>query len=142
MNPLITLAEWSTRLTRGRISSRELTEIMLERAQRHFASGGHAFIELDEEGARAAEVLRGDDAWLMPTVSVSPPRLADILDEDAYHRTDARVLANPSVVNFIDGCALSIPLPKHPGIALGVCGLGGQDASILQLGASIQRCLG
>ncbi|BCG25127.1 amidase [Pseudomonas tohonis] len=111
----------------GRLSTRDYTELLLERAGLK---------------ARAAEVLRGADAWLMPTVSVSPPRLADILDEDAYHRINARVLANPSVVNFIDGCALSIPLPKHPGIALGVCGLGGQDAGILQLGAAMERCLG
>ncbi|UXY55684.1 amidase [Pseudomonas tohonis] len=116
------------RIERGsRQSACDYLELLLERA---------------EMKARATEVLLGADAWLMPTVSVTPPRLADITDEEAYHRINARVLANPSVINFLDGCALSIPLPRHPGIALGVCGLGGQDAGILQLGAAVERCLG
>lgn len=118
----------AVRIERGsRQSACDYLELLLERA---------------ELKARAAEVLLGADAWLMPTVSIAPPRLAEITDDDAFMRFNARVLANPAVINFLDGCALSIPLPERPGIALSLCGLGGQDANILQLGAAVERCLG
>ena len=118
----------AVRIERGsRQSACDYLELLLERA---------------ELKARAAEVLLGADAWLMPTVSIAPPRLAEITDDDAFQRINARVLANPAVINFLDGCALSIPLPERPGIALSLCGLGGQDANILQLGAAVERCLG
>src|SRR3984957_1040263 len=49
-------------------------------------------------------------ALLMPTVPVIPPRIADLQADDAYFKTNALVLRNSSVVNFLDGCAISIPM--------------------------------
>ena len=49
------------------------------------------------------------DALLMPTVPIAPPPLS-AFDADAdYKRLNAIILRNPSVVNFLDGCAISIP---------------------------------
>lgn len=60
--------------------------------------------------ARALARLQGFDAWLMPTVPVVAPRLAELeADEALYFSTNALVLRNPSIVNFMDGCALSLP---------------------------------
>ena len=50
------------------------------------------------------------DAFLMPTVPVVPPRLAELLADDAYVRINSLVLRNSTVVNFLDGCAISIPI--------------------------------
>ena len=50
------------------------------------------------------------DAVVSPTVPVLPPRVADLIhDDDAFGRTNALILRNPSVFNFLDACALSLP---------------------------------
>jgi aspartyl-tRNA(Asn)/glutamyl-tRNA(Gln) amidotransferase subunit A len=53
------------------------------------------------------------DAILCPTVPRVPPRIAELEhDDDAFGRTNMLFLRNPSVFNFLDACALS--LPCHP----------------------------
>ncbi|WP_420993894.1 amidase [Cupriavidus sp. 30B13] len=91
--------------------------------------------------ARAAGLLREADAWLMPTVAVRPPRLDALDSDEAFFATNGLVLRNPSVVNFLDGCAVSLPLPAAQGIGLGVCGLGGHDARVLQVAGAIEAAL-
>ncbi|MGI4857614.1 MAG: amidase family protein, partial [Janthinobacterium lividum] len=60
------------------------------------------------DAARAA--FAGFDAVLMPTVAVVPPRLASVEHDDAeFTRVNALVLRNPTLVNLLDGCALTIP---------------------------------
>jgi aspartyl-tRNA(Asn)/glutamyl-tRNA(Gln) amidotransferase subunit A len=85
---------------------------------------------------RAAFLLRDADAWLMPTVAVRPPRL-DALDREDFFAVNGLVLRNASVINFLDGCAAT--LPAGEGIGLGVCGLHGSDARVLQVAAAIER---
>jgi aspartyl-tRNA(Asn)/glutamyl-tRNA(Gln) amidotransferase subunit A len=50
------------------------------------------------------------DAFLMPTVPVIAPRLADLQSDERYLRMNALVLRNSTLVNFLDGCAISIPI--------------------------------
>lgn len=88
---------------------------------------------------RAAERLREADAWLMPTVAVRPPRLDALTRDEDFFATNGLVLRNPSVINFLDGCAASLPLGN--GIGLGVCGLHGQDARVLQVAGAIEGAL-
>jgi aspartyl-tRNA(Asn)/glutamyl-tRNA(Gln) amidotransferase subunit A len=91
--------------------------------------------------ALAQRRLRSFDAWLMPTVAVVAPLLSPLeKDDPAFFTTNARVLRNPSVINFLDGCALSVPCHRpgeYPG-GLSICGLSGQDAKILQIGRSVE----
>jgi aspartyl-tRNA(Asn)/glutamyl-tRNA(Gln) amidotransferase subunit A len=60
--------------------------------------------------ARVGQRLAEFDAFLMPTVPVIPPRLAQLAADDAYVRINNLVLRNSTVVNFLDGCAISIPI--------------------------------
>ena len=53
---------------------------------------------------------RGIDAFICPTVPIVAPPLQPLLDDDeAFFATNALLLRNPSVVNYLDGCALSLP---------------------------------
>ncbi|MFJ5380818.1 amidase [Cupriavidus sp. CER94] len=88
---------------------------------------------------RAAELLRDADAWLMPSVAVRPPRLDALQRDEDFFATNGLVLRNPSVINFLDGCAASLPIGE--GIGLGVCGLHGNDARVLQVAAAIEPIL-
>ncbi|MBN3003457.1 hypothetical protein JW897_06875 [Chromobacterium alkanivorans] len=87
----------------------------------------------------AAHRLSMADAWLMPTVPILPPTLAQLEDDDAYTRLNRLVQRNSAVVNLLDGCALSLPLTSQ--IGLSVCGLHGRDTHILKLAAGIEATL-
>ncbi|GAB7548201.1 amidase [Cupriavidus sp. 8B] len=92
--------------------------------------------------ARAADLLREADAWLMPTVAVRPPRLDALQSDEAFFATNGLVLRNPSVLNFLDGCAVSLPMPAaEQGIGLSVGGLNGRDARVLQVAGAIEAAL-
>ena len=91
--------------------------------------------------ASAKQRLRAFDAWLMPTVAIIAPLLAPLENSDnAFFATNGLVLRNASVINFLDGCALSIPcqVPGEAGVGLSVCGLAGDDAKILQIGRALE----
>lgn len=62
--------------------------------------------------ARTAEV----DALVMPTVAIVAPPLADFADDRDFARLNLRLLRNPSFVNFLDGCAVTLPIGE-PGAA-------------------------
>ncbi|PMS19121.1 amidase [Trinickia dabaoshanensis] len=50
------------------------------------------------------------DAIVAPTVPIVPPRVADCdADDTTYAGINALVLRNPSLVNMLDGCAVSLP---------------------------------
>ncbi|WP_114810179.1 amidase [Paraburkholderia kururiensis] len=60
--------------------------------------------------AAQATLWQRFDAVVAPTVPIAPPRVADLEhDDDAFGRTNALVLRNPSAFNFLDACALSLP---------------------------------
>ncbi len=60
--------------------------------------------------ARIARPLRGYDVMLSPTVPIVAPAMAPLIEDDnAFFATNAKLLRNPSVVNLLDGCALSLP---------------------------------
>lgn len=93
--------------------------------------------------AIAEQRLSSFDAWLMPTLPVVPPRLDDLKKDDGYFAINALVLRNPSVINFLDGCALSLPCPVGGALPIGlsICGLHGRDARILQIGRGVEAAL-
>jgi amidase/aspartyl-tRNA(Asn)/glutamyl-tRNA(Gln) amidotransferase subunit A len=64
--------------------------------------------------ARMEAALAGYDALVSPTVPVVAPRLAPLIESDAaFFATNALLLRNPSLVNLLDGCALSLPCHRH-----------------------------
>ncbi len=61
------------------------------------------------------------DALLSPTVPLVAPPLAPLLASDeTFFSTNARLLRNPSVVNFFDGCALSLPCQAAGALPVGL----------------------
>jgi aspartyl-tRNA(Asn)/glutamyl-tRNA(Gln) amidotransferase subunit A len=106
------------------------------------------YIELSQRRRRiiaeADRAFAAYDAILMPTVPCVAPRIADLEATDAeYFAANAMVLRNPSVINFLDGCALSVPCqaPGEAPVGLMVAGLAMRDQSILGIGAAIESVL-
>ena len=55
------------------------------------------------------------DLLALPTVPMVAPTIASLDDADTFHRTNLLMLRNPSVFNFYDLPAASLPLPRQPG---------------------------
>jgi len=109
------------------------------------ASDYLAFGDLRVEFIRQMEALAaGFDAILMPTVPCIAPTIAeaDASDED-YFRWNMRILRNNGLINFLDGCAASLPCHEPGGAPVGlmVCGVGGSDRHTLAVSAAIERAL-
>jgi len=80
-------------------------------------------------------IVRDYDAVAFPTVAITPPLLADLSSDDAYDRVNALALRNTGFINFLDGCAISIPMhdPGSPPTGLMLGAQTGNDESLLQL---------
>jgi aspartyl-tRNA(Asn)/glutamyl-tRNA(Gln) amidotransferase subunit A len=62
---------------------------------------------------RMQETLQRYDALLSPTLPlVAPPIAPLVASDEAFFATNGRLLRNPSVVNMLDGCALSLPCQR------------------------------
>ncbi|CAI1147533.1 MULTISPECIES: amidase [Serratia] len=93
---------------------------------------------------RVAAAVQGFDALLMPTAPLVAPTVAELeASEEAYFRCNALALRNPSIINFLDGCALSLPC-QRPGaapIGLMLAGLPMRDEALLGWALAVERCL-
>jgi len=87
--------------------------------------------------------LAGFDAFLMPTVPVIPPRIADLAADDIYAKINTLVLRNSTVVNFLDGCAISIPIhdPGQPPVGLTLAGRGDLDRQLFRCAAAAETVI-
>lgn len=108
---------------------------------------GWQYVDALERRARmsaaAAAALEGFDGWLMPTVPIVAPRIADLADDADYVSVNRLVLRNSSIVNFLDGCALSLPChrPGEPPVGLTIAGLGRSDARVLVVAELLESLL-
>ena len=88
-----------------------------------------------------ARGLDGFDAFICPTTPrIAPPLETLENDDDAYTRTNMLMLRNPTVVNTLDGCSISVPMHEQgePPTGLMVSRLAGDDAAILRIAAWIE----
>jgi aspartyl-tRNA(Asn)/glutamyl-tRNA(Gln) amidotransferase subunit A len=118
-----------TRILRGREqSAAEYLELQRQRAD---------FIE------RVSARMQPYDALCMPTTPVCAPRLSELVEDAAYARCNALALRNPAVVNFFDGCSISLPChePGTAPVGLMLAGLRGADHKLFALAAGIEAAL-
>jgi aspartyl-tRNA(Asn)/glutamyl-tRNA(Gln) amidotransferase subunit A len=93
---------------------------------------------------RTQRVTAQFDALLMPTVPIVAPAITPLVaDDDAYYRTNLLVLRNPSIANFLDRCALSLPCsqPGEPPVGLMLMGEHGADRRLLGIGLAVEQTL-
>jgi len=90
---------------------------------------------------RVAAVTAPFDALVMPTTAVTAPAIAALKDDDAYRRVNMLVLRNPSIANFLDGCAISLPCHRagEAPVGLMLFGAHGADRRLLAVAAAIEK---
>ena len=97
--------------------------------------------------ARLEAALGGYDAVLSPTVPIVAPAIASVApgpERDAeFMRVNALLLRNTSVVNMLDGCAISIPCQAPDELPVGLMLWHGalHDDTILNIAQQAQRLL-
>ncbi len=93
--------------------------------------------------ARAEARLAPYDALVMPTTANTPPRIADLADDKAFTVANLRSLRNCSLINVIDGCAISLPAHREGEVPVGVmlASSGGSDRRIFELAAAMEATI-
>ena len=90
--------------------------------------------------ARANARLALYDALVLPTTANTPPRIADLADDKAFTTANLRSLRNCSLINLIDGCAISLPAHREGEVPVGfmLAAPGGADRRIFELAAALE----
>jgi aspartyl-tRNA(Asn)/glutamyl-tRNA(Gln) amidotransferase subunit A len=93
--------------------------------------------------ARAAARVAPYDALIMPTTANTPPRIADLADDKAFTTANVRSLRNCTLINMIDGCAISLPSHREGDVPVGLmlASSGGADRRIFELAAGMEGAI-
>ena len=93
---------------------------------------------------RAVQALRPFDALICPTVPQTAPPLADLLNsDDAFFAANGRLLRNTFAINYLDGCAFSLPCQAAGSLPVGLmlAAPGGSDAQLAALARAAEQAL-
>lgn len=97
--------------------------------------------------AEIEQGLSAYDAVLSPTVPMVAPPIDEVAPgaarDEAFFRTNALLLRNTSVVNMLDGCALSLPCHENGELPVGLMLWHGalRDDTILNCALQVERLL-
>ena len=79
---------------------------------------------------------------LMPTVAITAPPIAAFERDEDYRRLNALLLRNTSIINFLDCCAITVPIQTAgPPVGLMIVGGHGADRHLLGAGRGIEAML-
>lgn len=83
------------------------------------------------------------DALALPTAPILPPPVAAIDSDEAFTRFNTLSLRNTSPFNFLDRCAISLPLnaPGEPPVGLMLAGETGGDARLFAVALGVEAAL-
>ena len=93
--------------------------------------------------ARAAARFAPYDALVMPTTANTPPKIADLADDKEFTVANLRSLRNCTLINMIDGCAISLPAHREGEVPVGLmlASSGGADRRIFELAAGMEAAI-
>ncbi len=93
--------------------------------------------------ARTEKRIAPYDALVLPTAAGTPPRIADLADDRAFATQNLRALRNCSLINMLDGCAISLPAHREGEVPVGLmlAAAGGSDRRIFDLAAGMENVI-
>lgn len=84
------------------------------------------------------------DIIAMPTVPIGAPAIAALeADNDLFVKTNLTLLRNPTLINMMDGCAISLPVQGQGEAPVGLmlAASGGRDAALLANARAVEAAL-
>jgi aspartyl-tRNA(Asn)/glutamyl-tRNA(Gln) amidotransferase subunit A len=93
--------------------------------------------------ARTEKRIAPYDALVLPTTANTPPRIADLADDKAFTKANLLSLRNCTLINMIDGCAISLPAHREGEVPVGLmlAAAGGSDRRIFELAAGMETAI-
>jgi aspartyl-tRNA(Asn)/glutamyl-tRNA(Gln) amidotransferase subunit A len=94
--------------------------------------------------ASFATLAQGFDALVLPAVMNVPPPIAELDGEKDYLRLNAMALRNTAVGNFLNSCAISLPMHRRGAAPTGFMLMApwGQDRALFAAAATAEGVLG
>jgi aspartyl-tRNA(Asn)/glutamyl-tRNA(Gln) amidotransferase subunit A len=104
---------------------------------------------IDLLGARKSLIARTEqriapyDALVLPTTANTPPRISDMKDDHAFTKANLLALRNCTLINMIDGCAISLPAHREGEVPVGLmlAAAAGSDRRIFELAAGMEHVI-
>ncbi|SDP16572.1 amidase [Afipia sp. GAS231] len=104
---------------------------------------------IDILNARRSFIARTDkriapyDALVLPTTANTPPKIADLADDKVFTVQNLRALRNCTLINVLDGCAISLPANRDGEVPVGLmlAAAGGSDRRIFELAAGMENII-
>ncbi|HEY2137466.1 MAG TPA: amidase [Xanthobacteraceae bacterium] len=128
-----------------KVKGQDYDPFVLARIERGKEQDAADYIELqwvrEEMIRRLNDITAPYDALLMPTVPIIAPTLRELATADAARTANAMLLRNPSIANFFDRCAISIPCHKAGEAPVGLMLIGetGADRKLLAIAAAVEK---
>jgi aspartyl-tRNA(Asn)/glutamyl-tRNA(Gln) amidotransferase subunit A len=93
--------------------------------------------------ARTEQRIAPYDALVLPTTANTPPGIADLADDQAFTTQNLRSLRNCTLINMLDGCAISLPAHREGEVPVGLmlAAAGGSDRRIFELAAGMENII-
>ena len=90
-------------------------------------------------GRSVLDSLGEDAIWIMPTVPHSAPEIAALEEDEAYFAINRLMLRNAAFVNFLDGCAITLPCHAAGSapVGLSLIAAGNQDRRLLAIARAL-----
>lgn len=93
---------------------------------------------------RMEDSLSPYDAIIMPTVPLVAPTITELeASEEAFFKANGMLLRNPSIINLLDGCAVSLPCHAKGTLPVGlmIAGSAMADSKVLAVARAIERAI-
>ena len=93
---------------------------------------------------RVELAMQGYDALLMPTVPIVAPKIEALtVSDETFFLANRLLLRNPSLINLLDGCALSLPCHRAGDLPVGlmIAAPAMQDAHLISVSMAIDKAL-
>ncbi len=93
--------------------------------------------------ARIDEATQDFDALVWPTVAIVAPPIAAFAEDREFTRLNTLILRNPAIVNFLDRCAITLPIERAGEAPVGLMLVGphGADRALLGMARGIEAAL-
>ncbi|MFN5700974.1 MAG: amidase [Betaproteobacteria bacterium] len=100
-------------------------------------------LSLRQQWIKSMELtVRPFDAWICPTVPTVAQPIAPLMkDESAFAACNRLILRNTFLVNFMNGCAVTIPIHAEGDLPVGlqIASVCNDDAKLLSIALAVER---
>ena len=96
----------------------------------------------DQAVALLESTMTDDEVYVVPTVPITAPLVADVAVAEAFHETNGLLLRNPRVANLLDCPSISLPVPAQ-GLPVGMMLIGRRyaDRRLLSIASRLENIL-